>query len=128
MVRIKKRVVEYYSFYCHGCKHEHSYAIADENPQWQFNGNLQNPTFTPSLLNTMPVKNEVTGIYDLEKERCHLNVTDGKIIYHKDCKHELAGQTVELAEILPECLHNQYCDMQTTDMHCKSNIGCNFKS
>lgn len=63
-------------------------------------------------------------------------------IYHAcmsdDCQKEImieqAGsfgpaecENIPAAEILPDCLHNQYCDMQTTDLHCMSNIGCNFQ-
>ena len=99
MARIKKKVVEYYSFYCPACKHEHVYAINSDGTGWQFNGNMDSPSFTPSLLNTVTIKNEATGVYDVEYSRCHLFVTDGKIIYCGDCKHELAGQTVELPNI-----------------------------
>ncbi len=99
MAKIKKQVVTYYSFYCPGCKHPHVYSVTDDNSGWQFNGNLQSPSFTPSLLNTLKVYNEVTKVYDVETERCHLFVTDGKIIYCDDCKHELAGKTIELPDI-----------------------------
>lgn len=99
MAKVKKKVVEYYSFYCPGCKHEHVYTIQPDGISWQFNGNMDSPTFSPSLLNTMMVKNEKTDAYDVEKERCHLFVRDGKIVYCSDCKHELAGQTIELPEI-----------------------------
>lgn len=99
MAKIKKRIVEYYSFYCPGCKHQHVYTICNDGSQWSFNGNMESPSFTPSLLNRMEVKNENTGKYE-EKERCHLYVTDGKIKFLSDCHHELAGKTVELPEIL----------------------------
>lgn len=56
---------------CPGCRddacHNLGYHIFDD--RWQFNGDLENPTFKPSLLyhgdNDMP--------------RCHSFVTDGKI-------------------------------------------------
>ena len=59
---------------------------------WTFNGNLESPTFSPSLL--------VTG-YLNEKNpdgRCHSFITDGKIQYPSDCTHEYAGKTIELPE------------------------------
>ena len=99
MAKVKKKVVEYFSFYCPGCKHEHVYTIQPDGISWQFNGNMESPTFTPSLLNRGMQKNTTTGIYDIETDRCHLFVTDGKIIYCNDCHHELAGKTVELPEI-----------------------------
>lgn len=59
---------------------------------WQFNGNLERPTFTPSLL--------VTGYLNAEHPngRCHSYITDGKIEYLSDSTHEFAGKTVELGE------------------------------
>ena len=97
MPKVNKKVVEYYSFYCPGCKHLHVYNVSTDG--WQFNGNMDNPSFTPSLLNTVKIKNEVTGMYDIETERCHLFVTDGRIIYCGDCSHELKGQTIEMPEV-----------------------------
>lgn len=69
-------------FHCPGCKHGHSYTV----PRWTWNGSMDKPTFTPSLLNTTPEK------------RCHLFVTDGRIHFCSDCRHELAGQTVEMED------------------------------
>lgn len=60
---------------------------------------MESLSFTPSLLNTVNTKNEVIGVYDIPYERCHLFVTDEKIIYCGDCIHELVGQTVELSNI-----------------------------
>lgn len=98
MAKLKKRIAEYYSFYCPGCKHEHVYLVINDGSQWQFNGNMESPTFTPSLLNVEKGLNEKTGAFDVEKSRCHLFVTNGKIIYCGDCTHELKGQTIELQE------------------------------
>ena len=90
MRRFKKVVVEYYTFYCPGCKHEHTYTVKADGSQWQFNGNMLKPSFTPSLLNR-----EFNTEAKL-KSSCHLFVTDGKIIFCDDCTHEFAGKTVEL--------------------------------
>lgn len=94
-----------YAFWCPGCKEHHSYrtqvlsqAVADEHPHllnrdgtfpptWEFDSNLEFPTFSPSLL------------YATKQPRCHLFVQAGKIIYCSDCDHELAGQTVEMKEL-----------------------------
>ena len=40
---------------------------------------------------------------------------------------KIKSTTVNANEPLPECIHNQYCDKQTTDLHCMSKTGCNFK-
>lgn len=92
MAKIKKLSVDYYHFYCPACKHEHTYSVFEDNSGWQFNGDLQNPTFTPSLKNT-----------DFNKDgkeifRCHLYITNGNIEFCGDCTHELSGQTIELTE------------------------------
>ncbi len=71
------------------------------NAQWGFNGDVNNPTFTPSV-------NERTGYYvnpemyaDSKEHsyQCHFIITDGKIHFCSDCSHGLAGQTVSLPEI-----------------------------
>lgn len=90
MAKISKRVVEYYSFYCYGCKHEHNYAIYADGTQWHFNGDIENPTFTPSLLNRNIDKDgNVISV-------CHLFITNGQIVYCGDCTHEMAGKTMAL--------------------------------
>ena len=82
-----------YYFKCPGCKYLHPFhtdASAHPNGStWQFNGNVDKPTFTPSLL--------VNDHYP--PSRCHLFLTDGKIQFLSDCHHELAGQTVDMIPI-----------------------------
>lgn len=79
-------------FHCPGCGHAHPFKI--DTPQeneaiWAWDGNFDRPNFTPSLLCNK----------DYPEVRCHLHVTDGKIIYSEDCFHKLAGQTVELPDV-----------------------------
>lgn len=59
---------------------------------WQFNGDLERPTFSPSLL--------VTGYLNEQQPNgvCHSYITDGKIQYLNDSTHEYAGKTIELPE------------------------------
>jgi hypothetical protein len=99
MAKLTKEVVTYFHFYCPGCKHQHTYSIKDNGEGWSFNGNIDSPSFTPSLLNRSFTKNPDTGSYDVEKDRCHLFITNGKIVYCGDCHHEYAGKIVELPEI-----------------------------
>lgn len=82
-----------YTFWCPGCAMYHWYPV----PRWTFNGNTEKPTFTPSLLNTWTFgeKNE--------PRRCHLFVTDGRIVYCGDCTHALAGKTVDLMPEPEDC-------------------------
>lgn len=63
-------------------------------PQWTFNGDLERPTFTPSIEAGWTVDGVRTP------EVCHSYVTNGRIQYLGDCTHELAGQTVDLPELL----------------------------
>jgi hypothetical protein len=65
-------------FICPGCKKAHAF---DE--RWDFNGDYEKPTFSPSLL--------CTG-----RKRCHSFVRDGNIQFLSDCDHDLAGQTVPI--------------------------------
>lgn len=57
---------------------------------WAFNGDLEAPTFSPSLKS----ENHV----DPKQRCCHLNMTAGKIVFYADCTHDLAGQTVEIPD------------------------------
>lgn len=77
------------TFWCPGCKREHPYSI----PRWQWNGDMEKPTFTPSLLCNK----------DDPQTRCHLFVREGRIEYCADCHHELAGKTIDLPD-MPEDL------------------------
>jgi hypothetical protein len=95
-------------FYCQGCDCHHAV-----NDSWSFNGDFENPTFSPSILvrsghYSDSYKGDCWCTYN-EKHpdnpstfkciRCHSFVRDGKIEYLSDCTHELAGKTVELEDI-----------------------------
>ena len=91
-VKNSKDEIQGYIVECPACKCSHIfYTIYNNKPQWTFNGNLENPTFNPSML----VHPNKTG----DQKRCHSFVRDGKIQYLNDCEHEMRGQTVELPEI-----------------------------
>lgn len=77
-----------YRFKCPGCGSSHVFRTTGKLI-WKFNGDMEKPTFKPSLLNIWPGG----------KRRCHLFVTDGKIEYLGDCTHHLAGQTIEMEDI-----------------------------
>lgn len=81
-------------FYCPGCRTHHAVPVQPPMPNgWNWNGDLQKPTLSPSLL---------TRWHDWETKTdkvCHIFVTDGNIQYLTDCTHELAGQTVPLEDL-----------------------------
>lgn len=95
---LRKGAGDRYIFYCPACDEPHVYrchADATDRPRWEFNGNVDRPTFTPSLLLfDIPAPGQRTTI-------CHLFVKEGMIEYCGDCPHEYAGKTIPLPE-LPE--------------------------
>lgn len=99
---------EEYAFNCPGCGCYHSFIVRWGNNQrvsneerrkrnnnhtplseWQFNGNLDKPTFSPSLLYT---RSDSMG-------RCHLFLRNGIIDFLSDCEHELKSKSVPLPEL-----------------------------
>ena len=83
-----------YWFWCEGCDVYHRYVtknpVGDQGPTWSFNGDMERPTFSPSLL--------MNGRVDLKPEdvtrgvhRCHLVLADGVVRFQGDCTHALAN-------------------------------------
>lgn len=89
-----------YYHWCPGCEHAHFYATehpAPTSPRWDFNGNIERPSFTPSMRFFRPALPAKDGEpAQAEQTRCHYFVTDGQIVFCGDCVHALAGQTVPL--------------------------------
>jgi len=86
------------------------HAVRTADPRgnnWGFNGDVDKPTFTPSLLvqGTVPLTDEeAERIMRGEKLEpkplvCHSFIRDGQIQFLGDCTHALAGKTVDLPEI-----------------------------
>lgn len=81
------------AFYCPGCGYHHHVQIerGSSNPTgpiWEWNGDMEKPTFSPSL-----------GVNMGTGQQCHLFLRGGKISYLDDCRHDLAGRTVELEDL-----------------------------
>ena len=85
------------AFWCPGCDSVHAISVASPaGGNWTFDGNVDAPTFNPSILVTYPGA-------DADKpgappSRCHSFVHGGRIQFLTDCTHALAGQTVELPD------------------------------
>jgi hypothetical protein len=97
-------------FYCPGCECHH--AVTDS---WQFNGDFNEPTISPSIL-VRSTKMTEKGLADYEEwcnagypkrngepfenipTVCHSFITNGKFQFLNDCTHSLAGQIVDLPE------------------------------
>ena len=92
-------------FMCPGCNEGHGvWTSPGKKVIWKFDGNLENPTFEPSIL--------ITGVHKLTDQEleiiaaggkveprhlvCHSFVRLGKIEFLGDCTHALRGQTVDL--------------------------------
>lgn len=82
-----KVVADHVYFECPGCKGIHGITTAPG--RWTFNGDVERPTFSPSVLCSWPPN----------PDRCHSFVRDGRIEFLSDCTHSLAGQMVDLPEI-----------------------------
>lgn len=83
------------TFWCPGCEETHTYDVGTRmelgewgrmkglpvrQDGWLFNGDLEYPTFSPSL----------------KYDDCHLFVRRGIIEYCMDCKHEFKGEDIPL--------------------------------
>lgn len=73
-------------FFCEGCEFHHRVTVGAGG--WTWNGSLEVPTITPSILCRTPG--------DPRTEVCHSFVRAGCIEYLADCTHPLAGRTVAL--------------------------------
>lgn len=95
-------------FWCPACSEVHQ--IVTDAGSWQWNGSLERPTISPSILvtsghyapgwtgptcycNTKPPD---SGEWRWKCERCHSYVREGKIEYLDDCTHALKGKTIAL--------------------------------
>ncbi|MGE5679492.1 MAG: DUF6527 family protein [Bacillota bacterium] len=85
----------YYEYHCPGCKHLHSIPTNEftleggyKGPTWDFNGDLENPTFYPSVKHKWYEGND--------QKICHYFIKEGNVEFCIDSTHELAGKTVPL--------------------------------
>lgn len=75
-------------FVCPGCNDcAHMIRTEGPEPRWTWNGSIDAPTFSPSLLCRYG-----------PDQVCHSFIRDGKIEYLDDCFHHLKGQTIEIPE------------------------------
>ncbi|WP_145201437.1 DUF6527 family protein [Sphingobium sp. B2] len=88
------------AFRCPGCNAQHVCSVNGANT-WQWNGSLDLPTLSPSVLITYngPDAGQDRGDgKNAPPAVCHSFVTDGRIQFLTDCTHALAGQTVDIPE------------------------------
>lgn len=101
------------AFHCPGCDSYHAVRVnGDKRPRWNWNGQYEKPTFSPSILVQSGHFISTHKAGDpcwctrpdavFKCQRCHSFVTDGKIQFLGDCSHALAGQTVDLPSLAPD--------------------------
>lgn len=128
-VSAKLRTVDFglgrtgYGWWCPGCEEVHAVPTSGGGSVWDFNGDLEKPTFSPSVKVTWCGRNpEGSGFphvaavrVDAERDRwescCHVFIRAGQIEFCGDSTHALAGKTVELPD-LPERLKEHPDDSQ----------------
>lgn len=76
-------------FWCPACSEPHPFGV-----KWAFNGNLEKPTFSPSLRVLKRL-----GEGPETSTTCHLFVTEGLIRYEGDCPHAMKGKVVPMVPI-----------------------------
>jgi len=79
--------------WCPGCERMHSIytkEIYHGSAIWKFNGDMEKPTFTPSLL-VQYNKGE-------SPRRCHSYIRNGNWEFLNDCTHNLKGKTVPMLD------------------------------
>lgn len=79
-----------YAHWCPGCQHAHIFHTVriDSGPCWDFDGNLERPTFRPSMREFWPAHNGKP-----ERTLCHYFLRNGEIDFLGDStEHELRGK------------------------------------
>lgn len=80
-----------YVFWCPGCEALHQF-----DKGWTFDGNMESPTISPSLLTRWHAEGDAAGTVE---QVCHLFLKGGVLQFLGDCTHLLAGKSVPLPEL-----------------------------
>lgn len=92
---MKRNVYEHETtvrWWCPGCKRSHLVPVVGGRVTWSFNGDLEKPTLSPSVL----VHQRMHSDGSEYSPQCHTFIRDGSIEFLGDCTHALAGQTVPM--------------------------------
>lgn len=81
---------EWFFHWCPACKILHALPKG-----WQFNNDLEKPSFNPSFKHT----HWKIGI-------CHYILTDGVLIFQSDCSHDMRGQSVPIPDLPDTVAHD----------------------
>lgn len=117
-----------FTHWCPGCMSSHFIPVgAEMGPNWGFNGNVDAPSFTPSVrIGGNKLVRDAEGKWTGEWERdaagnlipavCHYFITDGKILFCSDSTHALSGQTIPLPALPSELMDSP---MASGEFDCK---------
>lgn len=87
-----------YRWECPGCGDPHVIPTKPTERGWDFDGNEESPTFSPSILvHRHGILNEDGSVG--QSPLCHSFIRAGRIEYCGDSTHALAGQTVDLPDV-----------------------------
>lgn len=105
-----RKVRSGYGHWCPACGEMHV-IYTEGNVKWDFNGDVNNPTFSPSVKITgkqkILVNGKWTGVWKRDKNGnaldgcCHYFIQNGKIKYCGDCTHEFSGKEIPLPKLPP---------------------------
>ena len=90
-----------YFHWCPGCEETHYIAVdkpLDNGAKWSFNGDMEKPTFGPSVRISCPCDDGDPENWPFP-EVCHYFIRDGKIEFCGDSDHKFSGKTVDLPEV-----------------------------
>ena len=90
--------------WCPGCRCLHGLWIAGKDrPIWKFDGNMEKPTFSPSLgvkwTRILSTEKDESGNLPHEDLMCHSYIRAGRWKFLDDSTHSLAGHTVDMIPI-----------------------------
>lgn len=107
-VKDGEKTYECLAFICPGCKAMHPNASGfhllpvnstTKTPQWDWDGNLEAPTLSPSILTKHGT------IVDGVPTVCHSYLRAGVFEFLSDCTHSLVGQHVQMVPLEDWMMH-----------------------
>lgn len=87
--------------WCPGCEQAHViYCNRAEKPSWTWNGDINRPTCTPSVLCFTTHDEEGEKLpNNARRTLCHYFLTDGNLVFCSDSPHAFVGKTIPLPDI-----------------------------
>lgn len=90
----------WYLHWCQGCKHAHVFPVGHVDlHNWTFNGDLKQPSFSPSMLIYSGGWQRPDGREVPRRVHCHYFLTNGALLFQSDSPHEFSGQAAPLEPI-----------------------------